>query len=474
MGMKSLRCPSCGANLEMDDSKEYGFCSYCGTKVQINDRINVNVVHTQGKESAESLLQKAQHCLNTATIENDNVSEALSYGQMAIENSSLEKQQAVSDQLARMYIDCMTRLGQEMVATIKTYNNTDRNSIAIRQTHNVLKTMIVAPNYFQKCSAGTIGELENTSVRICRSLTGWAKSAAKAYNQNQANCANIQRIANGLRSNVNNSNPEGVKPKKPWFKKWWIWVIIGVAILLLISIFAGNGDKNPKQESGSKQQNEAQINNDENKDHPIEEEKQTEEVTQPTTEDISQIQTVYELGNGHYTAGIDLPIGRCNVYAVSGGGNVSSSNMFSGGMNEMFGIDDGEGWYTESFTGLKMDKNVVLDVSGGVIIRLEYTNISKGYSGRTYHEEEGFDLGAGNYVAGEDFPAGTYRITASYGTGNLSSSNIFDGGVNEMFGIDDGYGWYSDRIENVELPKGEELEVSGGLGVRMVPATPNN
>ena len=58
MGMKSLRCPSCGANLEMDDSKEYGFCSYCGTKVQINDRINVNVVHTQEKKAQNRFYKK--------------------------------------------------------------------------------------------------------------------------------------------------------------------------------------------------------------------------------------------------------------------------------------------------------------------------------------------------------------------------------------------------------------------------------
>lgn len=486
MAMKSLKCPSCGANLEMDDSKEYGFCSFCGTKVQINERINVNVVHTQGKESAESLLQKARHCFNTATIDNDKVMEALSYGQMAIESTPPQRQQAVSDQLARMYTNCIVRLGQEMVATIKTYNNADRNSIAIRQTHSALKSMVVAPNYFQSCSLAAIEELENASVRTCRSLTGWAKNAAKAYNRNQAYCANIQRMASDMRNNtVNNSannavkntgTPNGRKPSKPWYKKWWLWVIIGFAIIVLIGVIAGSGDNDSKQGSGSnKQQNEAQINNDDNEKNDVQ---PAEEVTQATeevtTEDLDQIQTVYELSNGHYTAGIDLPVGRCNVYAVSGTGNVSSSNMYSGGMNEMFGVDDGEGWYTDTFNGLKMDKNVVLDVSGGVVIRLEYSKIDKGFSGRTYNEEEGFELSDGNYIAGEDFPAGIYRITASYGSGNLSSSNIFDGGVNEMFGIDDGYGWYSDQIDNVELSTGVELQISGGLGIWMVPATINN
>ncbi len=41
--MRALDCPNCGAHLELDDSREYGFCSYCGAKVDlISSRVKVS------------------------------------------------------------------------------------------------------------------------------------------------------------------------------------------------------------------------------------------------------------------------------------------------------------------------------------------------------------------------------------------------------------------------------------------------
>lgn len=40
MGFVNLKCPSCGAEISLDDSKEYGFCTYCGTQV-VQDKIVV-------------------------------------------------------------------------------------------------------------------------------------------------------------------------------------------------------------------------------------------------------------------------------------------------------------------------------------------------------------------------------------------------------------------------------------------------
>ena len=37
MAMKALRCPQCNAELELDDAKEFGFCTNCGTKVMLHD-----------------------------------------------------------------------------------------------------------------------------------------------------------------------------------------------------------------------------------------------------------------------------------------------------------------------------------------------------------------------------------------------------------------------------------------------------
>lgn len=33
MAFIALRCPQCGAEISLDKSREFGFCSYCGTKI---------------------------------------------------------------------------------------------------------------------------------------------------------------------------------------------------------------------------------------------------------------------------------------------------------------------------------------------------------------------------------------------------------------------------------------------------------
>lgn len=40
MGMIPVKCPNCGADIQLDDSREFGFCSFCGTKV-MQDKVVV-------------------------------------------------------------------------------------------------------------------------------------------------------------------------------------------------------------------------------------------------------------------------------------------------------------------------------------------------------------------------------------------------------------------------------------------------
>lgn len=41
MALKALTCPQCGANLQLDDQNEVGYCQYCGAKVQIKEIIEI-------------------------------------------------------------------------------------------------------------------------------------------------------------------------------------------------------------------------------------------------------------------------------------------------------------------------------------------------------------------------------------------------------------------------------------------------
>ena len=231
------------------------------------------------------------------------------------------------------------------------------------------------------------------------------------------------------------------KVKKPIYKKWWFWVII------VVVVFAGTEQTDNKD---------AKTKDSDAKDAEPE-------------EDLSAVETEYTLGAGYYTAGIDLPVGKCNLTAVSGNGNINSSNLLNGGVNEMFGVDDGNDLYESSFNGLKMKENVVFHISGDVVVQVSYTEVTGGMTGREYDESQAVELGSGNYTAGTDFPAGTYTVTAVDGTGNVSSSNLLDGGMNEMFGVDGGNGLYTSEVKNVEFSDGVDLKVSG-VNIRLVPA----
>ena len=51
MAFIALKCPACGADISLDDSRDFGFCQYCGTKIVqdktiIEHRGSVSIDHT--------------------------------------------------------------------------------------------------------------------------------------------------------------------------------------------------------------------------------------------------------------------------------------------------------------------------------------------------------------------------------------------------------------------------------------------
>lgn len=188
----------------------------------------------------------------------------------------------------------------------------------------------------------------------------------------------------------------------------------------------------------------------------------------PSIDTSTESYTV-QLSSGNYTAGIDIPIGVYNLTAISGKGNVSSSNLYDGGINEMMGIDDGTGLYEASFNNLDMAEDVVLSISGGVTIELSSDAAqTKNLKERTPKGAE-CTLSSGNYTAGTDFEPGVYTITVVSGNGNVSSSNLYDGGLNAMMGTDTSMGLYEQEYKNIDLPEGTTLEISG-VEVKLTPS----
>jgi DNA-directed RNA polymerase subunit RPC12/RpoP len=174
--------------------------------------------------------------------------------------------------------------------------------------------------------------------------------------------------------------------------------------------------------------------------------------------DLSDSANAYTLTTGFYTAGIDIPVGTCNVTAISGGGNLLSTDY---GINEVFGIERG---YVPSFKGLKLAKDVSLIIRDRLTIKIAYKSVDGGFSGRTYDMSGAIDISTGNYIVGIDFEAGIYNIVAVSGSGNLFSS---DADVNEIVGIEDGD---VHEIKNVYFPKGAELSLGDDLLIKLIPA----
>lgn len=78
-----------------------------------------------------------------------------------------------------------------------------------------------------------------------------------------------------------------------------------------------------------------------------------------------------------------------------------------------------------------------------------------------------FTLGAGQYVVGEDIPAGKYTCTAVSGGGNFIGSveSLGRAGLNEILGAPGSY--YSDRqtFSNLRLDAGDTIKINGSLKV---------
>jgi len=48
MALINLKCPNCSGSIQMDDSKETGFCLYCGSKFLVNDEIQRILIEHSG------------------------------------------------------------------------------------------------------------------------------------------------------------------------------------------------------------------------------------------------------------------------------------------------------------------------------------------------------------------------------------------------------------------------------------------
>lgn len=84
MSLVTMKCPNCGGTLQLDDSREFGYCIFCGTQVRVQDeKTRVEVSGSVKFDETE----KYRNCLNLANQAyiNGNMGEAYKYYTKALE-----------------------------------------------------------------------------------------------------------------------------------------------------------------------------------------------------------------------------------------------------------------------------------------------------------------------------------------------------------------------------------------------------
>ena len=256
-------------------------------------------------------------------------------------------------------------------------------------------------------------------------------------------------------------------------KKKKTLLIVGIVVAVLVVVYiiciaTGNVRPAAEAESGSSGVNQSETTIESGvSQNTTTNEKTSQEGSSKEPENITEAYSI-TLSAGHYTAGVDFPAGKYNLSAVSGGGNVSSSNMYSGGLNEIMGIKDDD-MYQKSFNGAVLDKGVVLNIGGSLQLKLDSDAAqTNNMTSRQNTATEEYTLSAGNYTCGTDFEPGEYVITAVSGSGNVSSDNLYDGGLNEIMGTqaDD---TYITTFNNATFKEGNVITISG-VTIKLTPS----
>ena len=66
--MNILKCPNCNATISIEDNREYGFCPYCGTKIQLVQTVKMiheGTVNVSGIQSNEQVLATAKRMISS-------------------------------------------------------------------------------------------------------------------------------------------------------------------------------------------------------------------------------------------------------------------------------------------------------------------------------------------------------------------------------------------------------------------------
>lgn len=179
------------------------------------------------------------------------------------------------------------------------------------------------------------------------------------------------------------------KVKKPFYKKWWVWLI---AIILIIAVFSEGEEETDTPETETA----AQATAEEDKDEEVAEEEVTEEDEEAETEEDDDDASL-EISAGTYKVGDDIDAGE---YLV-----------LSDGMAYIEAAEDSTG----ELESIIFNENLMGEAHA--YVTLEDGQYFKLQGGAMYPEEDAPSIVPedglytdGMYKVGEDIPAGEYQV----------------------------------------------------------------
>ena len=69
MSLIALKCPSCGAKISLSDDEEYGYCTYCGSKIQ-NEAIQRLKIEYRGDPMSVTNVKNERNAQYIFNVEN--------------------------------------------------------------------------------------------------------------------------------------------------------------------------------------------------------------------------------------------------------------------------------------------------------------------------------------------------------------------------------------------------------------------
>lgn len=213
-------------------------------------------------------------------------------------------------------------------------------------------------------------------------------------------------------------------------KEEWVSLAVILAVIVFVGVIYGvtHNDSAPPQ-NATKETTKETFNADKYRETEKETQKQTTKFEEPE-----------KYGAGHYKVGIDIPAG---TYIIFEDGTLGSFEY----------SEDAEGKDNSEFSFLS--GHAIIEVKKG-----EYLEISRAYA-IPYNEYYKFDvvdgyLGEGDYIIGDQIPAGEYRIEVVDDSA-IPSYWIYDG-VRRNKTVD----WkYIENNHYINVKDGELLDLSG-------------